>query len=148
MTDAFRYDVHYAIRGMRRRPGFTLMVAATLALGIGANATMFGVTDRLLFQAPAHIADPDRVVLFHTHAIGRDGYQTTQPYVVRALLEQNVTDLADVAVAAPTGVVRRKYFTSGRGEGARRASPARRQRELLPHPRRPARTRTILRDDR
>ena len=120
--DAFRQDVEYAIRGMRRRPGFTFMVTTTLALGIGANATMFGVTDRLLFQPPAHIADPNRVVLFHTHAIGQTDYQTTEPYAYRTLLEQNVTDLADVAVAAPTGIIRRKYYTSGRGENASRVA--------------------------
>src|SRR5215212_3399595 len=79
MSDAFRHDVHFALRGIRRRPAFTAMVVTTFALGIGANATMFGILDRLLFQAPARIADPDRVVLFHTHRLGSSDYQTTQP---------------------------------------------------------------------
>ena len=120
--DAFRQDVQYAVRGMKRRPGFTFMVATTLALGIGANATMFGILDRLLFQAPAHIADPDRVVLFSTHSVGSSSYQTSHGYVVRTLLQRGVSDLSDVAVATPTGVVRRKYYSTGRGEAASRVA--------------------------
>jgi len=53
-ADAFRHDVHFALRGIRRRPAFTAMVVTTLSLGIGANATMFGILDRLLFQEANH----------------------------------------------------------------------------------------------
>ena len=122
MSDAFLRDVHFALRGIRRRPGFTAMVVTTFALGIGANATMFGILDRLLFQAPARIADAERVVLFHTHRLGSTDYQTTQPYVVRNVLREQVSDFADVAVAEPTGVVRRKYYPLGRGESATRVA--------------------------
>lgn len=61
MLDTFRQDVRYAIRGLRRQPGFTAAVVITLALGIGANAAMFGVTDRLLFRPPAMLTDAARV---------------------------------------------------------------------------------------
>jgi predicted permease len=54
-------DVRYAIRGLRARPAFAFGVAFTLALGIGANAAMFGIVDRLLFRAPAYLKDVDRV---------------------------------------------------------------------------------------
>ncbi len=46
---------------MRRHPGFTAIVVVTLALGIGANAIMFGVVDGLLLRSPAHVVEPDRV---------------------------------------------------------------------------------------
>jgi hypothetical protein len=46
-----RQDLGYALRGFRRQPGFAALVIATLGLGIGANATMFGIVDRILFAA-------------------------------------------------------------------------------------------------
>jgi putative ABC transport system permease protein len=59
---AVRQDVRHALRGMGRNVGFTAAVVLTLALGIGVNAAMFGITDRLLLRPPAHVVDPDRVV--------------------------------------------------------------------------------------
>jgi predicted permease len=48
--DTLGRDVRLALRGMRRRPGFTLAVVLTLALGIGANAAIFGVVDGVLIK--------------------------------------------------------------------------------------------------
>jgi predicted permease len=56
--DAFRHDLRYALRGIRNRPGFAAAVILTLSLGIGANAAMFSVVDRLLFRPPPMLRDP------------------------------------------------------------------------------------------
>ena len=50
-----------AARTAKRYPAFTAAVVVTLGLGIGANATMYGIVDRLLLQPPAHVVDHDRV---------------------------------------------------------------------------------------
>jgi predicted permease len=55
--DTLAQDLRYAIRGLRARKAFTLGVVLTLGLGIGANATMFGIVDRLLFRAPYGLRD-------------------------------------------------------------------------------------------
>jgi predicted permease len=47
-----------AIRGIGRHPGLAAGVVLTFALGVGANATMFAVLDRLLLSPPAHIEEP------------------------------------------------------------------------------------------
>jgi predicted permease len=57
--DQFQQDVRYAVRGLRRTPGFTATVIITLGLGIGANVAMFNVVDRLMFRPLAHLRDPD-----------------------------------------------------------------------------------------
>jgi len=120
--DAVLQDLRYAVRGLRLRPGFTLMVVATLSLGIGANATMFGILDRLLLRPPEHIAEPDRVVQFYSRWIGNTGYQTSQPYQAYKDLRDGVPDFARVAVTTPSAVVDRAYFPLGRGADAGRVA--------------------------
>jgi putative ABC transport system permease protein len=51
-------DVRFAIRGLRRSPGWTAVALLTLALGIGANAAIFTVADRMFLRAPRGVVDP------------------------------------------------------------------------------------------
>jgi putative ABC transport system permease protein len=54
-------DVRYGLRGFRRNPVFTIVVIATLAVGIGATTAVFSVVDRILFR-PLPYAQADRLV--------------------------------------------------------------------------------------
>jgi len=56
--ESFILDLRYAARGLRAKPGFTIAVVLTLGLGIGANAAMFSIVDRLLFRPPPMLRDP------------------------------------------------------------------------------------------
>ncbi|HVT40307.1 MAG TPA: ABC transporter permease, partial [Gemmatimonadaceae bacterium] len=53
--EATAQDARYALRTLRRSPAFTAMVATTLALGIGANAVIFSLLDRLFAREPAGV---------------------------------------------------------------------------------------------
>lgn len=55
-------DLRHALRGLAHTPGVTATVIVMLALGIGANAAMLGMLDRLLLRAPEHIVAPELVV--------------------------------------------------------------------------------------
>jgi predicted permease len=60
-------DVRRALRVVRRSPGLTAAIALTLALGIGANAAIFGVINGLLLR-PLPVADPHRLVTISSDA--------------------------------------------------------------------------------
>jgi len=99
-------DLAYAARSLRSRPGFGAVVVLVLALGIGANVTMFGVVDRLLLRAPAHVSDPQRVVSI---AMGRrvDGNERQQrvlSYPVYRDMVSASAAFAQVAAYAPNAM--------------------------------------------
>jgi predicted permease len=65
LIDEIGRDVRYALRQLRRSPGFAVTAIVTLALGIGANIAVFGVLNALLLH-PLQVKDPQQLVqIFH-----------------------------------------------------------------------------------
>jgi putative ABC transport system permease protein len=110
MLDGLWRDFAFAWRSLLRRPGYFLAAVATLALGIGANATMFGVVNAVLL-APLPYADPERLVAFHFERGDQPGERSPL----------SVADWQDAApqfsVFAPAAVyVDNKFTLTGDGD--------------------------------
>ena len=71
MLERWLRDFTYAARSLGRAPGFTLIVIATLALAIGANAAIFSVVDAVLLD-PLPYPNADRLVHIGGTAPGTD----------------------------------------------------------------------------
>ena len=59
-------DLRFALRQMRRSPGFAVTAVLILALGIAANVIVFGVLQAMILQ-PLDVPNPDRVMTFAPH---------------------------------------------------------------------------------
>ena len=96
--EALWQDAAYTMRDLRHNPTFTLGVTLTLALGIGANAAMFSLVDRLLFRPPALMIDPATVHQVHMYRTS-DGVEreTGSQYVRNADIARYSTSFSETA---------------------------------------------------
>jgi predicted permease len=121
LWDIARQDVRYAIRALRRSPGFAIGILLTFGLAIGANAAMFGIVDRLLLRSPAHVSDADRlrrVYLTKTNPGGGDDLETAVSYPEFADVSRNVRAFSGMAAVAW------ERLSLGRGAGAEQVRAA------------------------
>jgi predicted permease len=70
------HDVKYALRWLRRSPGFAAVAILSLGLGIGANTAMFSLVDAVLLR-PIPVSDPDTLVDVFTNSSDGDQYATS-----------------------------------------------------------------------
>jgi predicted permease len=90
-------DMRFGARVLIKQPGFTLIIALTLALGIGANTAMFSLVDSVFLRPLPGIAEAERIVqIVRTRVNGR-GYETVNDADYRDYHDQNSTFTAIAA---------------------------------------------------
>ncbi|MHB1168173.1 MAG: ABC transporter permease [Longimicrobiales bacterium] len=87
-------DVRYALRSLRRSPGFAFVTILTLALGIGANSAIFSVLNGVVLR-PLPYGEPDRLVRIATKfpTLGFDKFWVSPPEFME-LQERNRSFIA------------------------------------------------------
>ncbi|MEP7344504.1 MAG: ABC transporter permease [Gemmatimonadaceae bacterium] len=105
--ESISYDLMYGLRQLRRERSFGIAVVVTLALGIGANATMFGILDHLFLRPPVAITHPEQLGVAALHATIRQGEIVQDPlsYPIYEDLRDTPDAFSGVAAYSATPLV-------------------------------------------
>jgi predicted permease len=97
-------DLQFALRGMRRSPGFTAVAVLSLALGIGANTAIFTLIDAVMLRS-LPVRDPARLVL--ATRVREDGSPGTVSYPLYEYLRDGMASVsgAEAETAATAAIV-------------------------------------------
>ena len=98
--DTLLQDTRYAVRRLLRAPVFTLGAVALLAVGIGANTTVFTIVDALILRPPPWV-DPERVV--HVYQDSDDGEPSSNSFPATRDMATYRDVFSAVAATTPSG---------------------------------------------
>jgi putative ABC transport system permease protein len=98
-------DIRYAFRIMRKSPGFTLIIVLTLALGIGANTSIFSIVNAVLLRSLPYY-DPSRLVkiTFNNPGIGLRDIGFSVPELEDLKSRAGVFEEVSVVLSGPTNL--------------------------------------------
>lgn len=96
-------DLRFALRTLRRTPGFALTSVLTLALGIGATSAVYSVANGVIWR-PLPVPQPDRLAVIFAHKDDGSGYQDLSWRDYRDLRVEGRTVFQDVIAYAPRPV--------------------------------------------
>src|SRR5262249_37346181 len=98
-------DLRYALRTVRRMPGFAAVVVISLALGVGLNSSVFSVLNAVLLR-PLPSPEPDRLVRIFHHSYGNPSYRNSSDLQANSATLESLAAFSwpnPVALGIPTG---------------------------------------------
>jgi predicted permease len=104
-------DVRYGLRQLRRNPGFTVVAAITLGLGIGLNTAIFSIVNTLLFR-PLPVSHPEQI--YTLSASGKSSGNAFSYPDLEDIRKQSAELFSDVAGAQILGAT--GFSTAGKSE--------------------------------
>ena len=100
LGDEIRGDLRYALRMLRRSPGFTMVAICSLGLGIGANTAIFSLVDTVVLK-PLPVERPDRLFFIDSSG-GRSG-QSGPPYPAFEIMRERNRHFSGLAAVSASG---------------------------------------------
>jgi predicted permease len=100
-------DLRFTFRSLRRKPGFTMIVVLSLALGIGANTAIFSVVDATLLR-PLPVPNPDNFIVIDVAAsrltqFGGSSYLDLQDFRSRSRAFESLAITQNISAGMSTG---------------------------------------------
>ena len=95
--DRLWQDLAYATRALRKSPAFTVAAVVTLVVGIGANATMLDVIDRVFIRDPVGVLEPERLVQLWMADATKTSWMPVTTYAKYAAIRDGLQGSVEVA---------------------------------------------------
>jgi predicted permease len=95
LFDTLRHDVRYAFRGLVRQPAFASAAILVVALGVGANASIFSVVDHLFLRPPAGVEKPEelrRIFVIRQRDTGAEYFQVRFPLPEARAIDSSIAE--------------------------------------------------------
>src|SRR5947207_7278199 len=103
LVEMIAQDVRYAVRTLRKSPGFTTTSVATLALAIGANTAMFSVLNAVLLR-PLPYRSPEQLAVLWSEVPSQNLREGRSAYLNVEQWRRQSKSFADMAVFDPVSV--------------------------------------------
>ena len=103
LVETMAQDIRYALRTLRKSPGFTMTSVATLALAIGANTAMFSVLNAVLLR-PLPYRSPEQLAMLWTEVPSQNLREGRSAYWNVEQWRRQSKSFADMAVFDPVSV--------------------------------------------
>jgi predicted permease len=103
MLDSLRLDFRYALRSIRKNPGFTAVVVLILALGVGANAAIYSVVDAVVLQ-PLPGKDPRNLVRIYSTENQGGAEQGLTSYPIFREYRESLSSFSGMAAYRPVSL--------------------------------------------